>query len=357
MIAEKKNIRKRTASIRGFILNHIPDYPKDVVQLTCQAYDISRQAVNRHIKVLEKDGLIEAIGTTRNKEYKLKKLFEKNFTKNLDGLQEDRFWRDDVLPLINDLPRNVIDIWHYGFTEMVNNAIDHSNGTGVYVVITGSPINTEITVADNGIGIFKKIQQECGLEDERHAVLELAKGKLTTDPDNHSGEGIFFSSRMFDRYKILSGEVYFSHQSNEEEDWIIEADENHVGTVVSMDIRNNSKRTDTEVYDKFKSENEEYGFTKTVVPVKLVKHGKEKLVSRSQAKRLLARVDRFKTVIFDFRDVDSIGQAFADEIFRVFINNNPNINVSEVYANKDILNMINRVKHTDDKDVDQLNLL
>lgn len=42
------------------------------------------------------------------------------------------------------------------------------------------------------------------------------------------------------------------------------------------------------------------------------------LDSRSQAKRLLARVDKFKKVIFDFDDVEPIGQAFADEVFCVF---------------------------------------
>ena len=34
-------------------------------------------------------------------------------------------------------------------------------------------------------------------------VWELPKsGKLTTDPDNHTGEGIFFTSRVFDEFEI-----------------------------------------------------------------------------------------------------------------------------------------------------------
>lgn len=92
-----------------------------------------------------------------------------------------------------------------------------------------------------------------------------------------------------------------------------------------MYLENESARTDKEVFDRFASEEQDYGFTKTIVPVRLARHGAEKLVSRSQAKRLLARVDRFNTVIFDFQDVDSIGRAFADEIFRVFERNNPGI--------------------------------
>lgn len=54
----------------------------------------------------------------------------------------------------------------------------------------------------------------------------------------------------------------------------------------------------------------------------------------SPAKRLLARVELFKVVLFGFREVDSIGQAFADEIFRVFAKAHPEIELLPVYANR-----------------------
>ncbi len=130
---------------------------------------------------------------------------------------------------------------------------------------------------------------------------------------------------MKDGFAILTGDVYFSHENGKEEDWILERDRPDTGTSVFMDLANNSERTDQEVFDRFASDEEDYGFTKTVVPVRLARHGAEKLLSRSQAKRLLARVDRFRTVIWDFKDVDSIGRAFSDEIFRVFEKNNPGI--------------------------------
>ena len=85
---------------------------------------------------------------------------------------------------------------------------------------------------------------------------------------------------------------------------------------------------------------DDYGFTKTIVPVNLIRYGDELLVSRSQAKRLLTRIERFKTVILDFDGVRSIGQAFADEIFRVFTLKNKNITVVHINANKDVEQMI-----------------
>jgi hypothetical protein len=73
----------------------------------------------------------------------------------------------------------------------------------------------------------------------------------------------------------------------------------------------------TSVFDQF-AEPEEFTFAKTIVPVKLAQHEGEKLVSRSQAKRLTMRFERFQTVVLDFSEVAEIGQAFADEVFRVF---------------------------------------
>ena len=74
----------------------------------------------------------------------------------------------------------------------------------------------------------------------------------------------------------------------------------------------------------------------------LARYGADELVSRSQAKRLLARVELFKHVIFDFEDVDSIGQAFADQIFRVFAGEHPEIKLVPVNTNAEVKGMIKR---------------
>ena len=126
---------------------------------------------------------------------------------------------------------------------MLNNAIDHSSGTNVVIDIKRTTTSTEITILDDGYGIFRKIKDSLGLEDERHAVFELSKGKLTTDPDNHTGEGIFFTSRMFDVFSIDSGSVYFSHRSPDEEYWVFENDEYVTGTWIRMKLSNDTKRT------------------------------------------------------------------------------------------------------------------
>jgi hypothetical protein len=60
------------------------------------------------------------------------------------GLEEDQVWYTTVLPILDGLPANDIDIWQYCVTEMVNNVIDHSNGSTFTVTVWRRPSNTLI---------------------------------------------------------------------------------------------------------------------------------------------------------------------------------------------------------------------
>lgn len=330
--------------VRKFLVEHLDAHPADIVRLAAQKFNFTRQAVHKHMQRLIEEGAVVVSGNTRSKRYQLTPLVQWNKRYDLTAdLAEDTVWRQDIVPLLGKLPENVLNIWQYGFTEMLNNVIDHSCSSYVTVSVSKTAASTTINIYDDGIGIFKKIQAALNLVDERHAVLELAKGKFTTDPANHSGEGIFFSSRMFDEFDILSGEVYFSHEFDKKEDWILQRSTSRGGTLVTMKLHNHTARTTKKVFDSFTSE-EDYGFTKTVVPVKLMRYGDDNLVSRSQAKRLLARFDRFKIVMLDFSGVTSVGQAFADEVFRVFRAKYPNVELVPIHASSEVRRMISRAE-------------
>jgi anti-sigma regulatory factor (Ser/Thr protein kinase)/DNA-binding transcriptional ArsR family regulator len=340
-----RRIRARGEDVRKYILEHLEKHPRDLAKVVAEHFGITRQAISKHLKRLSADHAIVESGQTRNRTYKLATLAEWDRAYEVTPtLAEDIVWRDDVSKVIGDMPENVLALWHYGFTEMFNNALDHSVGTTIYVAIRRNAVATEMVVKDNGVGIFKKIQAEFGLLDERHAILELAKGKLTTDPKRHTGEGIFFSSRMFDQFDILSGAVFFTHKFEDADDWILERDKpGATGTFAWMKLNNHTSRTTTKIFDQYSS-GDEYGFTKTVVPVDLARYGNENLISRSQAKRLLARVELFKKVLFDFSDVSTIGQAFADEIFRVFATSHPGIELVPIHTNSDVKKVIDRAR-------------
>lgn len=337
-------VRTRGEDIRRFIVENVGKHAADIARVTAGKFDITRQAVNKHLKRLTDEGSLTESGQTRSRIYKLAPIaqWERRYSITPD-LAEDIVWTNDIRSALGQLPDNAMSIWQHGFTEMFNNAIDHSGGTQIEVTITKTAAAAEMTVYDDGVGIFRKIQTELGLLDERHAILELSKGKLTTDPKKHSGEGIFFTSRMFDVFYILSGGVFFSHEYGDAEDYIREAMQTSGGTSVLMRLHNHTSRTTKKVFDQFSS-GDDYGFNKTVVPVRLAQYGNDKLISRSQAKRLLARVELFQTVIFDFKEVETIGQGFADEIFRVFALAHPKITLLSMHANSEVKRMIERTR-------------
>ena len=145
-------------------------------------------------------------------------------------------WRDQMAKQLDDIPRNVRDICHYGFTEMFNNVIEHSGGKTAICTLIIDALQITMRVQDDGIGIFRNIREKLRLVDDRQAILELSKGKLTTDPERHSGEGIFFTSRMFDFYAILSDRLFFCHHIGRD-DWLIEDKRTiYEGTGITMKI-------------------------------------------------------------------------------------------------------------------------
>jgi DNA-binding transcriptional ArsR family regulator len=289
-------------------------------------FGLSRQVAHGHLRALERAGLVRGEGSTRARRYRLAALVERTGTYERSGLREDVVWREAVLPAVAFHAANVRDIWHYGITEMVNNAIDHSAGARVHVGVHRDAVVTEAWVADDGVGLFRKLQEAFGFPDPRDAILELAKGKLTTDPARHTGEGIFFTSKMFDAFVVRSGGLHFGDAEafSPPDPWT-----DPRGTLVRMRLANASVRTSREIFDAFAAP-EEYTFSKTVIPVRLAQYEGDTLVSRSQARRLTARFDRFRHVELDFSGIVAIGPAFADELFRVFPRAHPEVELTSV---------------------------
>ena len=337
---------KRAEIIRRFLLASIRTGNSEYFHDAMETFKLSRQAVHSHLSKLVKMGYLAAIGNTRGRTYILGPVRSHTSILALKGLRESDVYRHDFGFIFKDLPRDLENICHYGFTEILNNAIDHSEGNEVKITVDRTGEKIKITIADDGEGIFLHVARLLRLSDPRESLLELSKGKLTTDPANHTGQGIFFTSRAFDKFTIFSGDLVFSHEDGQHNDWLLHDETNNQGTYVAMEISLSSERTLKEVFDAFTgSEEEDFAFNKTVVPVKLVLYEGESLVSRSQAKRILNRVEKFSTVILDFSDVHSIGQAFADEIFRVFARAHPQITLVPLDTNDDVKRMIHTATH------------
>lgn len=337
-----QNIRN-TKEIRQFLLENIRN--KKLVAATVERFGVTRAAVYRHLKYLTQQNIIQHDNLAKGRTYRLVTEEYKFFYNIADNLSESNVFTKDILP---HLPTkdNVRRIWEYGFTEMFNNAIDHSCGTKIIVFVWKNALNTMMLIDDDGVGIFRNIKEKFNLLNEREALLELSKGKLTTNATKHSGEGIFFTSRVFDKFFILSYGVVFSHNefAKSYQDMFIEQVPTALkGTSVFMSLSNSSERSLTEVFDSFSGD--DYAFDKTMIPIELARYGDDNLVSRSQAKRVMARIELFQSVALDFKNVPHIGQAFADEIFRVFATTHPDIEILVLNANEEVAKMISRAKN------------
>ncbi len=332
---------KRSERIREALLASVALHPRDLVTRVAQRFRVSRAAVAKHARILIGQGWLAAEGTTR-KVYRAgpRRALENCFAITAD-LDESLVWSQHYAASVSDLPANVQNILHYGFSEIVNNARDHSGGKNMDVTLQRDSRTTYLSIQDDGEGIFRHIARLCGLADERLALLELAKGKLTTAPKYHTGEGIFFTSKAFDAFCILSGGLRHVVEARNWE-WLEPEVAPDRGTVVTMGLHHGSKRDLKKVFDEFAAP-EEFSINRTVVPLKLARLQGENLLSRSQARRVVARFEQFREVLLDFTGVDEIGQAFADEIFRVFANEHPDVRLVPVNHNKAVAGMLRHV--------------
>lgn len=310
-----------------------------------ESIGITNKSIKKRLKKLYKKGFIFQSNDFSKYYIKPKTLLDKKY--NLKDLSESAVFDNDINTLNLHLNSNSEFIMFYGFTEMLNNAIDHSKGKLVSVVVYDVYCGYLIFIDDDGIGIFKKIKKVFRLKNESESVLHLSKGKLTTDKENHSGQGIFFTSRLMDHFAIWSGDNYFTHDWDKPKDVLSlanpEQSGNNKGTTVMMSLRKESKVDSNDVFNEFSSKDGNYAFQKTIVPVMLVKYAtKEMLVSRSQAKMVISGLEDFAEIIFNFDGVVKVGQGFADEIFRVFKNKNPDKSITWINANKDVLSFINK---------------
>jgi len=305
---------------------------------------VTRQAVSIHLRRLIDAGEIFKTGSTRAARYfppqaavPARRLKRDLMLANLD---ESVVYEDIAIALtLSRLPDNTESIVHYAFTEMLNNAIDHSMADQCTIEVRLDTTRLAFTVRDSGIGVFHSIADKFELQDEHAAMIELIKGKVTTQPEAHSGEGIFFVSKAADRFALRSHRLQIEWDRDRDDVFVSEP-RFLKGTLVEFQIRIDSRTRLEKVFAEFAPEEYDFQFQKTRVLVKLLQR---EYVSRSEAKRLLHNLDKFSEIELDMRDVVSVGQGFADEIFRVFASTHPRILIRPINAGEALKAMIRHV--------------
>lgn len=322
----------------------------DIVKAT----GFSRAYVSRIFKKLKDDKKIFQIGKANKAKYILvgKKglnLAKKQILQSRKILKNKNLSESNVLEKIKqetgiflDIPENVSAILDYGFTEILNNAIEHSKSEKIITIMEKRLNQFVFEITDFGVGIFKNVMKKRKLKNELEAIQDILKGKQTTAPKEHTGEGVFFTSKVSDKLIIRSfgKKLIIDNIIN---DIFIEDIKPVRGTIVKFEIEAKSKKSLDKIFKKYSEK--AFSFDKTEVTVDLYNIDSS-YISRSQARRILSGLTKFKKIILDFNNVKTVGQAFADEVFRVWQDRHPSIKIIYKNANKNILFMIKRALTT-----------
>lgn len=334
--AEKKK------SIFMYILEKIDSGEEQLSKMISETFNINQNTVHTYLNELLEKNIIRRI---KRGQYELVSteniytLYRSNGEISSDTYAFNKYFKK----YLKDMPQNIYDIWAYAFSEMMNNVMDHSEAEIVSFLVRQNYLNTEVYISDNGIGIFKKIMDHFEYPSLEEAIAELFKGKLTTDEYNHSGEGIFFSSKAMDTFFIISSGKLFAINKYDNSDIVDYVEERFgsIGTIVFMGLSNFSQKRLSEVFDEYS--NFDSGFDKTILPLKNIFDTSP--VSRSQAKRIVNRLDDFREVILDFEGIEWMGQGFAHQIFVVFAKEHPNVSVVPINMVDSVEKMYNHVKN------------
>ena len=260
-------------------------------------------------------------------------------------LTENKVTDDIFYAFFKNTPEIAYSNLLYAFQELLNNAIEHSGGTEVIITLARDERKLFFNIVDDGAGIFNKIVNGLNLDDKRYAILELSKGGFTSDKNHHAGEGIFFSSKCGDFFYIGSDNMEYMVEEDFgllQKTFLLNPPR---GTNVLFMIKTTHKQHRKELFDLYRGNpNNDEDFRKTIVPVKFLEYGIDKPLyhSRSQARRLMSRMEEYETVTLDFLGIESIEHSFADEIFRVFKNYHPDIEILTVNCCNSVKNMIKR---------------
>ena len=321
-----------------FLLQRIYEEDPDFVDKTMEAFSLSRSTVYNYINRLQDAGELERVGGSMP--YRVLYRTTRFTIDTSKESSEDRIYNRDVAPLLEELPLNVQKIWRYAVTAMLNNALEHARASAIVVVVNRSRLSTIVGVLDNGVGIFRRIQQQQREETGEtittgEAASLLFAGGYTSLPERHAGQGIFFTSRLMDHFAIRSDMELFTLNREDAE----EVSDRFRGTAVQMALANDTAKDLGEVMARYIDPEE--GFVRTEVPLSRIFGGSDP-VSRSEARRLGEILAGFAVAELDFSGVEELGPDFAHELFGVIARGRPDLYLTVKNANDRVTAAIRR---------------
>ena len=330
-------------SITLWIAAAAVDHPHDLPHIVAERAGVSRTTAHKVIKRLAEGQWLARSGSNRGTTYQPGLLRQVVQRYALDGLSEDIPWARDFSRYFN-LPENLQRIVQHAFSELLSNAIDHSGGRQVTVSLRQTPSHVQLLVSDDGRGLFNKVQEAFSLEDPQLAMLELSKGKLTSQPERHTGRGLFFTSKLADVFDLHANELAFQYRGWDDKAWSPGRALKRQGTSIYAAFCLESPLTLDAVLRAHSLSGQGLHFERTVVPLRLMVSTNAGLESRAQARRVASRLNLFRRAEVDFSGVTQVGHSFADELFRVMTNQMPELDLVPINMNSAVAEMVGSIR-------------
>lgn len=334
------------SDITPWITEAVLAHPQDLPLYLCERLGISRSCARTQLNKLVEAQWLQRDGVSRRATYRPGALRQVVRRYALQGLQEDLPWSQDFASCF-DIKPNVARMAQHVFTELLNNAIDHSGGSSVTVSMRQTPTQLQLLVSDDGRGVFDAVAERFSITDPTVAMLELAKGKLTSQPNSHTGRGLFFSAKLADIFDLHANDAAYQQREWQRDQWWQRSRPAcRRGTSVYVAICVDTERSLDDVLRRYSLDGSGYGFERTVVPLKLITQEQNGLESRAQARRVVSRLSQFRRVELDFDGLADVGHGFTDELFRVFGTQHPELELVPVNMAPRVAAMIGSVRET-----------
>jgi anti-sigma regulatory factor (Ser/Thr protein kinase) len=306
-------------------------------------FGVNRRAARRALQRLAELHWLVIEGGPRRPRYRPGLLRQVVRSYALRGLEEDIPWLLHFAPFFA-LPPNVSRLVQHAFGELLNNSIDHSDGTQATVSLRQTASHVQLLVSDNGRGLFDRIAETFAIASPALAMLELSKGKLTSQPHRHTGQGLFFTSKLADVFDLHANAAAFQQLAWDERGWQPRRALQHTGTSVFASFALDTTRTLESVRGAYSADGSGLALERTVVPVRLITSEQVGLHSRAQARRVGARLHAFVRAELDFGGVPDVGHAFADELFRVLPGETPALDLVPINMSPAVAAMVGSVR-------------
>ena len=223
---------------------------------------------------------------------------------------------------------------------MLNNAIDHSGAEVATIQVDRADRRLSFEIQDPGVGALQSVANILEFPSTLEALQGLVKGKVTTDPERHTGEGIFFTSKAGAAFELESGAWTWRVDNKRADFAIAESDAEGTRVAFSLDLDLDNVRPLQAIFEEYTTD---FGFNRTRIHVKLYEIDSD-FVSRSEARRILNGLDRFEEGELDFQGVKAVGQGFADEVFRVWAAGHPKVALHPTHMAPPVAFMVGRAR-------------